>query len=439
MVRGTRIVVSVVECQLGWVRGGRVLNTDVARQRERVLRLVKSQMDMAVASGLIRLRVQDQSKTGETITIDGRELINFGSCAYLGLNVDPRLKAGAVKAIEQYGPVFSSSNAYTSVDLYTELESKLGEIFGEHILVPTTTTLGHLSVLPVLVSPADLVVLDHQVHGSVQLAAQVLRGLGTKVIDIPHNDVDALSAVLEECAHDYARVWYLADGIYSMYGDTAPVSDIVELMDQHPNLHAYFDDAHGVGWHGTHGRGIVLTEAPAHERMIVIGSLAKSWGAGGAVLVMPNEEFAEMVLLAGTSFTFAGPLHPAELGAAIAAADIHLTSERDDRELRLMRDIDYVRDRLMEHQLPVMSLERTPLWFIRVGSPENTMELGRRLMADGFYTNLAAYPLVPLGTSGIRFTNTLYHTEEHLERFVDALVHHLPDLAAPFEGSVDIR
>jgi len=396
-------------------------------------------MDMAVASGLIRLRVQDQSETGESITIDGRELINFGSCAYLGLNVDPRLKAGAVRAIEQYGPVFSSSNAYTSIDLYTELETKLEKIFGEHILVPTTTTLGHLSALPVLVSPGDLVVLDHQVHGSVQLAAQVLRGLGTKVIDVPHNDVEALSDVLEESARDYPRVWYLADGIYSMYGDTAPVSDIVDLMDRHPNLYTYFDDAHGVGWSGTHGRGIVLTEAPAHERMIVIGSLAKSWGAGGAVLVLPNEEFAEMVLLAGTSFTFAGPLHPAELGAAIAAADIHLTSERDDRERELMKHIDYVRDRLVEHQLPVMSLERTPLWFIRVGSPENTMELGRRLLDDGFYTNLSAFPLVPLGTSGIRFTNSLYHTEEHLERFMDALVRHLPDLAAPFDGPVDIR
>ena len=413
--------------------------TDVAAQRERVLRLVKSQMDMAVASGLIRLRVEDQAPTGESITIDGNELINFGSCAYLGLNVDERLKAGAIEAIEKYGPVFSSSNAYTSIDLYTALEAKLEQIFGGKILVPTTTTLGHLSVLPILVSPGDLVLLDHQVHGSVQLAAQVLRGFGTSVVDVSHNDIDALDAILDESAGDHQRVWYLADGIYSMYGDTAPVAEVVELMDVHSNLYAYFDDAHGVGWRGTHGKGHVLSEAPLHERMIVIGSLAKSWGAGGAVLVMPNEEMAEMVLLAGTSFTFAGPVHPAELGAAVAAADIHLSPERDERERDLMKSIDYVRDRLVEHQLPAMSLERTPLWFIRVGSPENTIELGRRMMADGFYTNLAAYPLVPLGTSGIRFTNTLYHTEEHLERFMDALARHTPDLAVPMDETVDLR
>jgi len=413
--------------------------TDLAAKREQALRLVKSQMDMAVAGGLIRLRVENQAPSGESITVKGDELINFGSCAYLGLNVDERLKAGAIEAIEKYGPVFSSSTAYTSVDLYSALEEKLEKIFGGTILVPTTTTLGHLSVLPVLVSPDDLVLLDHHVHASVQLTAQALRGFGADVQDVPHNDIDVLGAILDEKAGAHRRVWYLADGIYSMYGDGVPVSQVVELMDIHSNLFVYFDDAHGVGWRGTHGKGHVLSEAPLHERMIVIGSLAKSWGAGGSVLVMPNEELAERVLLAGATFTFSGPLHPAELGAAVAAADIHLSPERDDRERELMKSIDYVRDRLVEHQLPAMALERTPIWLIRVGTPENAIELGRRMMADGFYTNVSGFPVVPLGMDGIRFTNTLYHTEQHLERFMDALARHVPDLVVSLDELVDLR
>jgi 7-keto-8-aminopelargonate synthetase-like enzyme len=415
------------------------MNTDLGAHRERVVRLVKSQMDLAMSSGLIRLRVDEQASTGESITIDGRELLNFGSCGYLGLNVDERLKAGAIEAIERYGPVFSSSNGYTSIDLYTELEARLEQIFGENILVPTTTTLGHLSVLPLVVTSDDLVLLDRQVHGSVQLTAQVLRGIGATVQDVPHNDTEALSEVLEKSAEGYRQVWYLADGIYSMYGDTAPVKDIVGLMDSHPNLHTYFDDAHGVGWQGTHGKGLVLSEASHRDRMIVIGSLAKSWGAGGSVLVLPDEEIAELVFLTGTSFTFSGPLHPAQLGAAVAAADIHLSHERDVRQEKLMMAIDYVRDRAVEHQLPIISLERTPIWFIRVGSPENTIELGRRLMAEGFYTNLSAFPLVPLGESGLRFTTTLYQTGAHLERFMDALARHTPELAVPMVEPVDLR
>ncbi len=413
--------------------------TDVAAERERALQLVKTQMDLAIAGGLIRLRVEEQAPTGESISIDGRELVNFGSCAYLGLNVDQRLKDGAIEAIERFGPVFSSSTAYTSINLYTALESKLTRIFGGTILIPTTTTLGHLSVLPVLVSPGDLVLLDHQVHASVQLTAHALRGLGAHVRHLPHNDVDALDSVLADFASKHQKVWYLADGIYSMYGDTAPVTDIMELVDTYPNLHVYFDDAHGVGWRGVHGRGHVLSRVPLHERMIVIGSLAKSWGAGGSVLVLPDGEMAEQVLLAGATFTFSGPLHPAELGAAVAAADIHLSPERDERERRLLEGIDYVRDRLVEAQLPAMSLERTPIWFVRVGAPENAVELARRVMADGFYANVSGFPAVPWGMDGIRFTNTLYQNPDHLEGFMDSLIRHVPGLVVPMDTDIDLR
>lgn len=415
------------------------MRAEAATQREEAIRLVYRRMEQAKRSGLIRLRVEDQAPNGETITIEGEKLVNFGSCAYLGLNVDPRLKAGAIEAVEQYGPVFSSSTAYTSVDLYTELENNLTRIFGGTVLIPTTTTLGHLSVLPVLVAPGDLVLLDHQVHASVQLTSHLLRGLGAVVEDVPHNDTAALEERLEAGAASHERVWYLADGIYSMYGDTAPVADIVALLERYENLHVYFDDAHGVGWRGRHGIGHVLTEAALHERMIVIGSLAKSWGAGGSVLVLPNEELAERVLLAGATFTFSGPLHPAELGAAVAASYIHLSPERDERERRLTDQIEYVRSRLVAAQLPALSLEPTPIWFLRVGTLDNAIELGRRMMREGFYVNLSGFPVVPMGMDGIRFTNTVYHDQEQLAAFMDALERHTPDLIVPLEGDIDLR
>ena len=414
--------------------------SNVAQQREQAIRFVRQRMAQAMDGGLIRLRVDDQSRDSRTINFRGRDLVNFGSCGYLGLNTDQRLIDGAKDALDRFGPVFSSSSAYTSVDLYTDLEHRLGKIFEEgRVLVPTTTTLGHLSVLPVLVSPDDLVLLDHQVHASVHLAADVLRGIGADVRDIPHNDVDTLRNLLHQEAHEHPHVWFLADGVYSMYGDTAPVAEITPLLDEFETLYVYFDDAHGVGWRGTHGIGHVLTEVGYHDRMIVIGSLAKSWGAGGSVLVLPNEAMAERVLLAGATFTFSGPLHPAELGAAVAAADIHLTPERDEREEALLRRIDYVRDRLVAAQLPAMSLERTPIWFVRVGELGNAIELGRRMMDDGFYPNLSGFPAVPQGMDGIRFTTTLFQTDEDVEGFMDALERNIEGLVVPYELLIDLR
>jgi 7-keto-8-aminopelargonate synthetase-like enzyme len=415
------------------------VQTRRATHHERTIDVVASQFHRGIAHGLARVRVEDQSPTGESITIDGRKLLNFGSCAYLGLNVDPRIKDAAIRAIEHYGPVFSSSAAYTSVDLYTALEEKLTRIFGGTVLVPTTTTLGHLSALPVLVSPDDLVLLDRQVHASVQLASEVLKAEGATVATVPHNDIDALAQRVSDASARYDRVWYLADGVYSMYGDTAPVSRFRPLLDQFENLHVYFDDAHGVGWHGVHGRGWVLTEMELHQRLVLAASLSKSWGTGGAVLVFPDGALAERVLLAGPTFIFSGPVHPAELGAAVAAADIHLSAEHADRQARLMRQIDRVRDRIVELQLPVKSLARTPIWFVRIGSMDNAIEACRRLMDSGFYVNLASFPAVPMGEDGFRFTQTLYHSDQDLDDLLDAISEHISDLVVFPEGEIDLR
>lgn len=415
------------------------MQTRRASQHERTLDVVATQFRRGMAAGLARIRVEDQAPTGETITIDGRKYLNFGSCAYLGLNVDPRVKDAAIDAVRQYGPVFSSSAAYTSVDLYGELESKVTEIFGGTVLLPTTTTLGHLAALPVLVSPDDLVLLDRQVHASVQLAAQVLKGGGTTIATVPHNDMAALAKRVADASTRYEKVWYLADGIYSMYGDTASVRAFRPLLDQFENLHVYFDDAHGVGWQGLHGRGHVLTEMELHPRLVIAASLSKSWGTGGAVLVFPDPEVAERVLLTGSTFIFSGPIHPAELGAAVAAADIHLSDEHAERQAELVRQIDHVRDRIVDLQLPVKSLARTPIWFVRIGSFDNAMEACHRLMESGFYVNLSGFPAVPVGEDGFRFTQTLYQSDRDLDDLLDAISQQIRDLVIPAEGEIDLR
>lgn len=409
-------------------------------RHERILDLIETSMGHGVEAGVIRLRIDDQAPEGDTITVAGQPLVNFGSCAYLGLNVDPRLKKGAIDAIERFGPVFSSSTAYTSVDLYTTLEDRLLEMFGTgHIVLPTTTTLGHLAALPVLASPDDVVLVDIQSHASVHLATDVLRGRGVSVTNLPHNDMDALESAIDKAeSSGVCRIWYLADGIYSMYGDVAPVHAIADLMERYPSLHVYIDDAHGFGWRGQHGRGYVLGEIPLHDRMVIAVSLAKSFGTGGAALLFGDPHAAHRVWLAGGTLTFSGPIHPAELGAAVAAAEIHLSDEHADRQAKLFRQIDLVKNLLIEHQLPVMAFDPTPIWFVRVGTYEQAIDLTQRLMKDGFYTNTSAFPAVPRGHGGIRFTQTLYQTDDQLQGLVESLARNVPEIVDEPEMVIDL-
>ncbi len=412
------------------------MRSNEAARRERFFRMTERHIGGAVEAGVCRVSVHDDLLDGATVAIDGRTLVNFGSCAYLGLNVDERLKQGAIDAIERFGPVYSSSAVYTSVDLYTALEDRLSAIFEAPVIMPTTTTLGHLSALPVLIGVDDVVLVDAQAHSSVHMALQLLTSDGIPVIPLLHNDVEMLRGAVAQHAGKHRRVWYLADGVYSMWGDVAPVVEVADLMEQYDNLHVYYDDAHGVGWQGKHGRGFILNEVPLHDRMVVAASLAKSFASGGAVLVFPDPALAHRVKLCGPTMTFSGPIHPAELGAAVASADIHLSREHEKRQGQLLDQIDLVRRLLVEHELPARSLARTPIWFVKVGGFSQTVELTKRLKEAGFWVNIAAFPAVQLGEAGIRFTNTTYHSDAQIREFVETLAYHYARVADGLHTSI---
>ncbi len=399
-----------------------------ASRHERFLRLLQRNADCIVDAGLARVRIEDEYLSGESIILDGKRLLNFGSCAYLGVNLDPRLKQGAIRAIERFGPSFSSSTAYASVSLYDELEERLQLVFESPVVVFPTTTLGHLSALPVLLGEGDVALVDAQAHSSVHLATDVLQSKGIEVRLLPHNDMAALDRALDELAPRHRSVWYLADGVYSMLGDVAPVRDIVARLDDHPNLHLYFDDAHGFGWQGLHGRGYVLDQVPMRERMVVAGSLSKSFGSGGAAIALPDEETARRVQMLSGPLIFGGPVHPAELGAAVASADLHLSAEHAELRARMGEQIQEVRSAALELELPMASHELTPIWFAKIGQTERAVEVAKRLMSDGFYVNIATFPAVALGQSGIRFTHTLYHDSAQVIAMMECMAGHIADV-----------
>src|SRR5258707_10545550 len=148
----------------------------------------------------------------------------------------------------------------------------------------------HLSAIPTLISEHDAVILDQQVHHSVQVAVEHVRAVGASVERLRHNDMQALENRLNDLTPRYQRVWYLADGVYSMFGDLAPLEELQHLLHPYKSLHLYLDDAHGMSWTGTHGRGKVLSHLRGGERIRVALSLPKWSAAAGGSPVCPENE-----------------------------------------------------------------------------------------------------------------------------------------------------
>jgi 7-keto-8-aminopelargonate synthetase-like enzyme len=381
---------------------------------------------LARSRGLVCQVAEDDRFDGRTITVNGRRLVNFGSCSYLGLETDARLKTAACEAVLRYGVQFATSRAYVATPLYRELERLLSEMAGgAHVVLAATTSLAHLGALPVLVGERDAVLYDTQVHASAQAVLPELRLRGIACEPVRHNRLDKLEQRAQALSRTHERVFYICDGVYSMYGDRLDVDGLYSVLARNPALFAYIDDAHGVGWSGARGAGTVLGRRSIHPRMVVVLGLAKSFAAAGGALVLPDAELADKVLTCGRTLIFSGPVQPAQLGAGIASAKIHLSDELPHLQDRLVSRIDAFDRETRRVGLPVASLERSPIRFICVGDELRTIELAASLLERGHYVNVAYYPAVPRRRAGIRVVLNSHHTPDDLTLLVDDIARHL--------------
>lgn len=407
------------------------------RTAEERLAVLDEMITGAAERGLVMRTPEDLPLDGRTIRLDGRELINFGSCSYLGLEHDPRMRQAVCDAVMRYGTQFSSSRAYMSAPPYPELERLLEQMFGGFVLVVPSTSMGHIAALPVLVGSSDAVILDQQAHHSVQTAVDLLRPQGTTIEMIRHSRLDHLEEAITRLAPGHQRVWYLADGVYSMFADLAPFAGLVDLLDRHEQLHLYIDDSHGVGWSGRHGRGPALQHIGSRERLIVAASLNKSFAAAGAALIFPTGELKRRVRTLGGPMIFSGPIQPPMLGAALASARIHLSDELERHQAELRERIGLCTGLLQEFCLPLACDQLTPIRYLTIGLPNAAQDLAERLLQDGFYVNLAMFPAVPMKQSGVRFTLTRHHQPDDIRALVHALARHVPETTSRPTGSTE--
>jgi 7-keto-8-aminopelargonate synthetase-like enzyme len=375
----------------------------------------------AILFGVGHLTAEDDELGGRLVTLRGRRQINFGSCSYVGLETDRRLKEAACDAVARYGVQFASSRAYVSCPPYRELERLLAAMFEAPLVVAQTTTLAHFAALPLLIGKNDAVVCDQLVHNSVQAVLPTLQAAGTFCRFVRHSRIDRLEEIVRTLGDRHRRIWYLADGVYSMHGDPAPFAELEQLMSRNERLHLYLDDSHGVSWAGRHGRGTLLGDGPLPPRTVMVASLAKSFSAGGAVLALPDAETAGLVRRCGSTMIFSGPLQPALIGAAIASARVHLSAELTERQARLRERIQLFNTLAEARGLPLGSPAVTPIRFVEMGDNRATYQMAGDLMSDGFFTNSAVFPAVSKQHGGLRIALTLHQTADDVRDLVDAI------------------
>jgi 7-keto-8-aminopelargonate synthetase-like enzyme len=395
--------------------------------------LVDAAMQEATSSGLFMQTASSEGYTGRHVTVDGADLLNFGSCSYLGLEKRIELRLEAERALRNFGTQFSFSRGYLQSDLYVELEQNLATMTGGKALVVPTTTLGHISTLPVLVGPRDFVFIDQFAHASLQLAVGLLHGI--PVQQLRHERIAQLRDLAGKLSHSHERIWYVCDGLYSMRGNLASIEPLLDALSALPNLYLYIDDAHSTSWLGAHGRGHALGRLSGHERVVVALSLNKAFAAAGAAIVFPDMQSYAKVRRCGGPMLFSGPVQPPMLGAAVASSRLHLSPEFASIQAAELASIRAAREKAAMLGVPFACNHPTPIFFVPCGSESAAFDLVRALRTNGFYTCASVFPAVPRKRAGVRFTISSHNTAEDIASLISTLAGEMVRLGIPLTAS----
>lgn len=381
----------------------------------------------AKARGVLQLEFEGESWKGSHVKIDGREMGNFGTCGYLGLELHPKVIQGAIDYAQSYGVQFSVSRTYLVSRKNYELEEHLSQIFmGKPVIAFTSTTMAHLSVLPIVVGVNDAILLDQQSHISIQNAAQLMVPKGVPIDIIRHSNLEMLEHKMKSIYDKYDRIWYMIDGVYSMYGDVAPIEEINQLMAKYPKLYLYVDDAHGMSWFGENGCGRLFKSTLENDRTIYITTMAKGYGTMGGISVFPDKSWYDKLILHGGPLAYSHPIPPPMMGAAMAAAKIHLSPEIYELQASLKEKLDCANTLFAKTDIPILSYPETPIYFVGTGQPIVGYNLNKRIIDEGFYINIGMFPAVPVKNTGLRFTITNHNSLDQIKAFVEAIIYHYP-------------
>ncbi len=366
-------------------------------------------------AGLYRHRITLESPQGPRIRLNGREYLNFCSNDYLGLASHPKLIEGYRQAAEQYGVGSGASHLVCGHSYaHHQLEEALAQFTCRpRALLFSSGYMANMGVLTTLLKPGDHVFQDKLNHASL-----IDGGLhsGARFRRFLHNDLTSLERKLEGAEGEKLVA---VDGVFSMDGDDAPLSEMATLSSQH-GAWLMVDDAHGFGLNGPSGAGSVEAAGLGVEDVpVLMATLGKAIGTAGA-FVAGSETLIESLIQGARNYIYTTAIPPAIAAATLTA--LRLLDEESWRRDHLRSLIALFRKGAQQLDLPLMP-SSSAIQPLQLGEAGRAVSVSEKLRDQGFLVSAIRPPTVPPGTSRLRVTLSAAHTAEQVEQLLEQLKH----------------
>ncbi len=366
-----------------------------------------------------------EGRLGATTRSEGRELINYASYDYLGLNQEPAVAAAAKAAIDEFGTSVSASRLVAGERMmHREFEQEMADFYGSDACLAFVS--GHatnISTIGVLMGPEDLIVQDELMHNSALVGGKLSRATS---INFRHNNLDDLEKVLRENRAKHKNALILAEGLYSMDGDFPDLPRLIQLKKRY-GCWLMMDEAHSLGVMGKNGRGsFEHFGVDPREVDIWMGTLSKTLGSCGGYICGSND-LIEILKYQAPGFVYSVGLSPPATAAALAA--LRILKSDPARIAKLQANGHLFVEEAKKAGLDTMTSAGYSVVPVMVGDPVRAVRLTDRLVERGINALPIIHPAVPMKAARIRFFMTSKHTPEQIRLTVKIVAEELASIA----------
>jgi len=357
--------------------------------------------------GLSRRLRMVSGPQGPRVVLDGKPVLLLCSNNYLGLADHPRVREAAAAAAMRWGVGAGASRLVSgTMTIHRRLEQRLAAFErSEECVLFGSGYLANAGAIGALAGRGDTVFSDELNHASIVDGCRCSRA---EVLVYRHRDMEHLDWLARRHGGNGRRL-IVTDSVFSMDGDVAPLTEIVELAREH-GARTIVDEAHATGVLGPGGRGVIAQAELEGEIDIVVGTLGKALGSYGAYACAREQTIRYLINTARPLIFSTAPPPPAVAGAQAA---LELLEERPHRVQRLRSNARVLRRALAAEGVPAGDVEMHIVPLI-VGETRAAASLCEAALRRGVFAQAIRPPTVAPGTSRLRLAVMASHTADEL-------------------------
>ena len=378
---------------------------------------LKVKLEALRTAGLLKSERSLAGPQRVEVNADGKELLNFCSNNYLGMANNEHVILAAKKALDKYGFGMASVRFIAGTqNQHLLLEKEISTFLSTEatILFPSCFD-ANGGVFEALLDENDAIISDSLNHASI---IDGIRLCKAKRFRYQNRDMADLETQLKE-AQGARTILIVTDGVFSMDGHLAPLSEICDLAEKFGAL-VMVDDSHATGFIGTTGAGTPQHCGVEDRVDILSGTLGKALGgASGGYISSRHPEIVDMLRQKARPYLFSNSVPPSVVAGTIAALDI--ITRHPGLAWKTMENATLFRSLMVEQGFDLIPGEH-PIVPVMFADEHTAVAMAKALFDRGIYAVAFSYPVVPMGKARIRIQLSASHTEAEIRRCVDAFV-----------------